>query len=432
MNKLRELSNRVREILQAKGVEEYSFELRQIEKKELNTENTAFSLYRTVFDDEISVDVLVDGRLGSSSGSDLTDEGIEKTVENALQGAASGMADAANSIAEKQAEEVFISGTQEADMELFYTRLSELLSTVEREYPQIKVLQLIADHTKTHRLYANSNGTLFESYDGLYSVMMEYAGNDGEKTTGLSYGGASTHELTKPLIELGAFRKNLEDAVASLNLTSFEGKFEGTVIFTPDCLGMFLFMLSNNYLMSQVVMDGTSQWLDRVGEQVSSDKVTFSLKAEDERLVETEPYTADGYKAENVPVIEKGILKNQILSLYAAKKTGRPVTKNTSRSLVMEPGDKTLSEMIASVKRGLIVGGFSGGRPGVSGDFSGVAKNSFYIEDGKIKGAVNETMINGNLAKVFQNVTAVSKELCLDGSSALPYLQTEGIVISGK
>ena len=78
------------------------------------------------------------------------------------------------------------------------------------------------------------------------------------------------------------------------------------------------------------------------------------------------------------------------------------------------------------------MGGFSGGHPGVSGDFSGVAKNSFYIEDGKIQGAVSETMINGNLEKVFQNVTAVSKEVSMDGASVMPYLATEGIVISGK
>jgi len=160
--------------------------------------------------------------------------------------------------------------------------------------------------------------------------------------------------------------------------------------------------------------------------------VTFSLKASDERLVETEPYTDDGLKAENVTVLEKGVLKNQLLSLYAANKTSRPVTRNSSRAMVMEPGETPLKDMIASVKRGLIVGGFSGGRPGVSGDFSGVAKNSFYIEDGKIQGAVSETMINGNLEKVFQNVTAVSKEVSMDGASVMPYLATEGIVISGK
>ena len=432
MSELREISARVLAALKARGVKEYAFQITESEKHELNTENTTFSLYRTIFDNNLSVTVLNEGRKGSSSGSDLTDEGILKAVEDAVAGGESGTPDEGNAIAEKQEKEVFVSGPQEPDMEKFYDRLAELMQTIDDDYPQIKVLQLIADHTKTHSLYVNSNGTEFENCDGVYEVMVEYAGNDGEKTTGLSYGEVMTHTLDKPLIELGSFRKNLEDTVASLNQISLTGKFEGPVIFTPDALGFFIFMLSMNYMGGSVVMDGTSQWLDKVGERVVSEQVTFGLKAKDDRLVALEPYTNDGYKAENVMLIEKGVLKNQMLDLYTARKTGRPVTKNSSRAIVMEPGECAIADMIASIKKGLIVGGFSGGRPGVSGDFSGVAKNSFYVEDGRIVGAVSETMINGNLAEVFKKVTAISKETVCDGSTVLPYLMTEGIVISGK
>ena len=85
----------------------------------------------------------------------------------------------------------------------------------------------------------------------------------------------------------------------------------------------------------------------------------------------------------------------------------------------MEPGDTPVADMIRGI-RGLIVGGFSGGEPGANGEFSGVAKNSFYVENGEVKGAVMETMISGNLTDVFSNVTAVSKELVSDGTSAFP------------
>lgn len=101
-------------------------------------------------------------------------------------------------------------------------------------------------------------------------------------------------------------------------------------------------------------------------------------------------------------------------------------------NVVMEPGEQSFEEMIASISRGLIVGGFSGGEPGANGEFSGVAKNAFYIENGKIIGAVSETMINGNLEDVFKNVTAISKEIISDGSMALPYMASSGIVISGQ
>lgn len=94
--------------------------------------------------------------------------------------------------------------------------------------------------------------------------------------------------------------------------------------------------------------------------------------------------------------------------------------------------DTPYADMIKNIKKGIIVGRFSGGNPGPNGDFSGIAKNSFLIEDGEIKGAVSETMINGNLAEMLQNVVAVSKETIADGNCVLPYVAVDKIVISGK
>ena len=92
----------------------------------------------------------------------------------------------------------------------------------------------------------------------------------------------------------------------------------------------------------------------------------------------------------------------------------------------------TLEELIASVDRGLILGGFSGGQPGTNGEFSGVAKNSFLIENGKVKCAVTETMVNGNLGEAFRNIRGITAEVLCDGGSVVPYIAVDGIVISGK
>ncbi|WP_248405963.1 metallopeptidase TldD-related protein [Butyrivibrio fibrisolvens] len=125
-------------------------------------------------------------------------------------------------------------------------------------------------------------------------------------------------------------------------------------------------------------------------------------------------------------------MKTHSLSLYAANKTGRPVVKNTGWDLIVEPGDKSLEEMIKSVDKGLIMGGYSGGEPGTNGEFSGVAKNSFFIENGEVKYAVSETMVNGNLGEIVKNIRDISKEQICDGSSVVPYIAVSGVVISGK
>ena len=69
-----------------------------------------------------------------------------------------------------------------------------------------------------------------------------------------------------------------------------------------------------------VIIDGTSLWLDKVGEQVASDKLTVSKKPFDKRIVNGERGTQDGFRAEDVTLIEKGVLKTHSLSLYAPTK----------------------------------------------------------------------------------------------------------------
>ena len=54
-----------------------------------------------------------------------------------------------------------------------------------------------------------------------------------------------------------------------------------------------------------------------------------------------------------------------------------------------------LDDMVADVEKGVLITRFSGGRPSDNGDFSGVAKNSYYIEDGEVKFPLSETMVSG-------------------------------------
>lgn len=79
-----------------------------------------------------------------------------------------------------------------------------------------------------------------------------------------------------------------------------------------------------------------------------------------------------------------------------------------------------------------MVGRFSGGAPGISGDFSGVAKNSFLIENGKITDAVSETMISGNLAEMLNSLVDISSDTVADGESVMPYAAFSGVTVSGK
>ena len=421
MSDIRKLADRYGRMLAEEKIEKYSFTLSESEKQELNVENGSFKLMRTVFNNSGSLTVFAGARTGSASGNDITEEGLQKLIGDAKAAAESSPEDPCHDIAPDQGKNVFRQGTQDADLDGFVERIREF-----------RIMAAIGSFDKWHWLSRNTNGTEFEGFGGQYGFMIEICASDGEKTTGLDYTGVSIKSLDKPLIEIGEIRKKLEDIQNSIYPDTLEGKFEGTVILTPGCASEFLYMLLQNYCGSHVIMDGTSLWLDKVGEQVADEKLTVALKPYDDRIINGERGTNDGYLSEDVTIIDKGVLKTHWLNLYAANKTGRPVVQNTGFDVVVGAGDTALADIIAGVDRGLILGGFSGGTPGTNGEFSGVAKNSFLIENGKIKNAVTETMVNGNLGGIVKKIRAISKELCVDGGMVMPYIAVEGIVISGK
>ena len=432
MSNLRETADLFDKIIKDTGITKYKYTVTNSEKRELNLEAGDFKLFRTVFSNLGSIKVFKDNKIGSASGNDISEEGLKGLASDALAAAESSPEDPAHDIGPKVEPHVFKQGVLEPDIDKFIERIKELLATIEKEYPLVKVFQAVGSYDRWNWFSRNSNGTEFEGYGGQYGVMIEVCASDGENTTGMDGAGVSMINLDTPIIELGDIRNHLADIEKSIKPDTVEGKFDGTVIITPACAADFISMVIGNYISDGVIIDGTSQWLDKVGEQVASDKLTVRLDPFDERINIGERATSNGFLSEAVTLIDKGVLKTHFLSLYAANKTGRPLVKNTGFDLIIEPGDKSYEEILAGVKKGLILGRFSGGSPGTNGEFSGVAKNSFLVEDGKIKNAVAECMISGNLGDVVKNISAISKEQICDGGTVVPYIAVEGIVISGK
>ena len=365
-------------------------------------------------------------------GNDFSDAGIDALVQSAVLSAESAVKDPAHDISPAQESAKFRQGCLTPDFDKFFTKVKELIEDVHKEYPKVQIMNVIGEYIKEHSLFRNSNGVDFEDTSGAYAFVLEFAGHEGDKTTSLDYCDVVTKDLDGRFIDMGNVRYHLDNAQKQLDQIPLTGKFTGPIILTPELLAQFLMMVQGNYLSDAVLIDGTSLWKKKLGKKVADEKLTLTLKSHDKRIVVGERFTADGFRTEDVPVIEKGILKNFTIGLYAAKKTKKQVTMNSSRDYVINAGKTPLEDMIKSVKKGLIVGGFSGGNPSTNGEFSGVAKNSYYVENGEIKGAVSEVMINGNLGKALLDIKALSKELLTEGSMVGPYALIDGIVVSGK
>lgn len=432
MENIQIVADKTEEILKEKNVSMAYFTVSSSEIREFNVEGGEFSLFRTLYDSNLDLTVYQDQKKGFVSINRLEEPKIREAVENCLKSAESGIADSHYGIAPGQEKAVFRQGVYEPDIDRFFERAKELTETVKEQFPKIMIHSIELKHTKYHSVYRNTNGTEFETFSGDYAVSIGFAGHEGERTTSLCGSYFKTDSLENPFISLGSLRKDLEDAQAQLNTVTLSGKLDGTVILTPGCLAGFLYNIVGNFATDNAVLEKTSVWMEKLGSRVADERLTISAAPLDERILCGQRYTQEGFLAENYDLIKNGVLQSFMLSLYVANKTGFERAKNTSQAMVVEGGDTPYEDMIKNVKNGIVVGDFSGGQPSINGDFSGVAKNSFLIEDGKIKGAVNEVMISGNLAEILNHLVAVSKETVADGDRVLPYMAFTNVVIAGK
>ncbi len=431
MSSIRETAELALKALHDLGAQSASAQAINGKKSEFTIEGGRFTLLRTTLDNSLSLQAIKDFRRGGVSGNSFEQEAVLLAARDCVASAEAAQPDPAWEMA-KEGQGQFRDGALEPDMEELFFRTRELMDSVHREYPKIILEQVITAHTARSGVYLNSFGVEYSVIAGQYEVTLMFSGHDGDQSSSFNYCGILTDSLDKPFIDLGSIRQNLSDAENQIHTQQTQGKFEGTVIFTPDCLGSMLSELLDNYVADGVLLDGTSQWKDNLGKQVADKRITLSLKPLDPRVICGERYTAEGFASQDYDIISSGVLQGFMLSKYAANKTGKKRAPNASGSMVMAPGGTPLSDIIKHTKKGLLVSRYSGGAAGTNGEFSGVAKNSFLIQDGKIGPAVSETMISGNLAGMLNRVAGISRETVDDGMTSLPWLAVEGIMISGK
>ena len=432
MHDLKMIADKALAALKDNGADKAQCSVRFTETHEFNVDGGKFSLFRTLFDNSLTLTAVKDDKKGSVGINRLDDESIAAAAVNCLAIAESGAADPAWAFAEKSENGTFTEGSPEADLDLLFDRTEELMNDIKAQFPLILMAQMIVTHKKRHTVFKNSFGVEYEVLSGNYEIELMFSAHEGEKSSSFFGSGVYTDRLDTPFMELGTIREDLANVSKQLETKPLEGKFTGVAVLPPFSLGTFIGSALSNFTADGTLLDGTSPWKDSLGKVVADPAITISAAPLDERIVCGERFTGEGFRSENYDIIKDGVLESFMLSGYVANKTGLPRAKNSSYSIVMKPGDTPYADIIAGIERGILVGRFSGGEPGTSGDFSGVAKNSFLIENGKITCALSETMISGNLGDLLKNVVAISSEVVCDGATVLPYVAFGGVTVSGK
>jgi PmbA protein len=143
-------------------------------------------------------------------------------------------------------------------------------------------------------------------------------------------------------------------------------------------------------------------------------------------------------------VVEKGVLRSFLCDTYWGRRAGVPSTGNGLRAgyrsppfvsptnLFLEPGERSLEEIVASVDDGVLLleAMNVGGVDVASGDYS-VAATGVRIERGELTSPVSGITVAGRLPEMLRHVAAVGCDLKWQFSVASPTIAVEGMTAGG-
>jgi PmbA protein len=413
------------------GADKAECSLTLTDKHELNVELGEFALMRTTFDTQVGLTAIRDNKKGSTSINKSDNDSLDRAAAGVLDIAAASSPDDAYDIAEAQPPAVFSSGSDSPDVDRMHSRMKEMLESIKVRYPKLVLREAYLDFTRMRNYFLNSNGVDFLTNKGVYTLVAMFSSRDGEKVSSFNYTAFSLRDLERDLLSCGSLDMLMQQSTEQTNTRPLEGKFIGDIIITPDCLGDMLHFLSYS-IGDGPMISGTSIYKDKLNEQIASPLLTMHSRPVSDEICNGYFVTPDGYAAQNSTILQDGVLKTFLLSLYGSRKTGLDRAVTSGGAFVVDPGDTPFEEMVKSVKKGVLLARFSGGSPSDNGDISGVAKNSYLIEDGEIRYPISESMISGNVADMLIDVTAISRERVDYGFSIYPWVAVSGVTISGK
>jgi PmbA protein len=413
------------------GADEAQATLTYDEGLEVDFDSRRLSMLRSTRGDNVRLTVFKETRKGSAGISSRSGEAVDAATAEALAIANAAPPDPANGIAVSPPLPAAAYGDDAADKEQLIDAARAHIEEMPREHPAIITRNAYHRFHRTRRSFANSAGVSRQETAGRYDFVTMFAARRNGYATSLNYHGVSSYAPFIQLSKAGALPQLYGYMEASFDPRPAPGKFIGDVIVTPDALGNFVIGPLLRALGGYSLMAGTSPYCDRRGQLIASPSFSLLNRPAPGDSPGGAGFDGHGLPSSDLDVIRDGVLKEFLVDLYISRKLGVERTMAASR-FVMPPGEKPLAQIVSETKRGILLARFSGGAVGSNLEFSGIAKNAFYVEDGKIQHPLTETMISGSLRDLIGAIRDVSRETVNFGSSEYPAIAAQGVTIAGK
>ncbi len=413
------------------GIDKAQCVAQRCEKHELIAAAGEISRLRTTTDTTLHLTGIFDQRQGVVSLNSLDSASLAQAIDRVGLLAKASKPDPACAIADYQPPQEFERGPEMPERDVMYARLAEFLTYCATAYPSCVQRETRLNFTRSHTYIQNSNGVNLAAHQGAYrfnSAFFVQGGNHAVVSNTAAF--ASAH-LDQELRAYGAVDRQIRDTVEQLAAAPLAEKFTGDVILTPESMGTFMAMITEQ-LRDQAIISGVSPFRHRFREAIASQKFSLHSHPLSEEIADGCLVTPDGYVAQNGTIIGSGTLNTLLLSQYGARLLQKRRSINDGGAYVIDAGGTPLDAMIASMRKGLLAGSLMLCKSNGNGDFSGVAPTCAFIKDGAVQTPLQPIMISGNLVNALQDIRFISRERANFGDAIFPWVQIRNLTAVGK
>lgn len=442
--RVQDAAHQALQLMREQGFEHAQVSVVAQQRSEVCLAHNEASLLRSTATHKLQLVGLRDARRAACEASSIDSTSLQTAVQDLSKQVAAAPQDAAHAVSSGQrllhqpgtttGTTAGAAATTEPPTDTLAQAMADLLAWREKHTPRVMLEEALAGWTAQQSCLLTSGGselaTQHQWFDASIFALARGTGADSHKTSSFnSTQGTASRLQGRPIEQHFGFQGLMEALERQLDTQGFGARFQGHVLLTPAAVAGLLSWLLGQLgpLSDQPLIDSSSIYLQRVGQLVTSSALTLKSRFDAPGLA---PLTADGFVAAPVEPITQGRLNLLAPSLYASRKTGLPHVPVAANGWELAAGAQPLAELVAQVPRGALVDRLSMGRPAANGDFSGVIKNSFAIENGRLGPALSETMISGNVAHMLRDVQAASAERIDTGAWALPWLLVTGLHFS--
>jgi PmbA protein len=394
----------------------------------------------------VGVRVIDRGRVGFAYAADPSPDEMRATVARARENAALAGEDEHNALPGAASSEPLDGLYSEEQAAMAPERKVEVALGLERvattTHPDVTKVEACSFGDAVARVAIASTAGVAAEFrrTGCWCVAVTLAERDGDTQTGFSFRiGHRVEELDPDAVA----REAVERAARMLGAAKPVSQ-RVPILLDPFAASSFLGVLAGA-LSAEAVQKGRSLFATRVGEEVGAELVTL---VDDGRLREgpaASPFDDEGVPTGRTELITRGVLNGFLHNTYTARRGGTASTGNASRAgyrstpgvgtsnFYVEPGERTVDELLRSAEGGVLIQDVSGVHSGanpISGEFS-VGATGLRISGGALGEPLREMTIASTVPDMLRSIAAVGADLRFFSSVGTPSILIGEMTIAG-